>query len=116
MRDRIRQSLLTLSSNWPAGTPGVVQEKRIVFYGAGEVAEIAFVTLQDVDLHLVGVVGDRRQGTFFGLPVHPVERLTATHLEGRPFDRLIVASFEGARQMPPPLAACGFPMERVSWL
>ena len=115
-RDRIRQSLRALSVNWPADDAQVSQGKPIVFYGTGEVAEIAFVSLQEVDLRLVGVVDERCSGTFFGLPVHPVERLTTTDLEGRPFDRLIVMAFDDARRVPPPLVARGFPIERVSWL
>lgn len=44
--------------------------KRIVLFGAGEIAEIAYLTLKELQLQLVGVVDDRLQGQqFLGLPV-----------------------------------------------
>jgi len=115
-RDCILESLLALSRSWPCRDGDAQREKRIVFYGTGEVAEIAFITLQNVDLHLVGVVADQPPGTFFGLSVDPIDRLTPTQVAGRPFDRLIVTSFDKARTMPPALASRQFPPERLWWL
>ncbi len=57
-RVRIRESLATV------GGPNT----RIVFCGAGEVAEIAYVCLQETPLQLVAVVGDTRSRHFFGVP------------------------------------------------
>jgi hypothetical protein len=62
-RDRVRERLSVLALRWPASELGSAAEKRIVFYGAGEVAEIAYVCLQGTDLKLVGVIdrfGSRR--------------------------------------------------------
>ena len=67
-RDRIRQRLAAASLQLV--TRGDAEGKRIVFFGAGEVAEIAYVCLQETDLTLVGVVGEGR-ARFFGLPVQP---------------------------------------------
>ncbi len=116
MRGRIAESLRLVSGDWPVGAPEANREKRVVFYGTGEVAEIAFVSLQESDLRLVGVVDQRSSGRFFGLPVRPVECLTTTALDGVPFDRLIVTSFDGTRRLPAQLAARGFLRERVGWL
>ncbi len=115
-RDCILESLRALSRTWPAEHDGAAQEKRVVFYGAGEVAEIAFVTLQHVDLRLVGVVDDRPTHAFFGFSVEPIDRLTPTGVAGRPFDRLIVTSLDKARAVPPALASRHFPLERLWWL
>ncbi|HVL68446.1 MAG TPA: hypothetical protein VM364_14380 [Vicinamibacterales bacterium] len=113
-RERIRGSLEALSSNWPMDDgPG---EKRIVFYGAGEVAEIGFVSLQGSDLRLVGVLDDRVTRPFFGMPVHRLDRLGAGELAGQPFDRLIIMSIRRSAEMAARLEAAGFPAARVHFL
>ena len=38
---------------------------RIVFYGAGDLAEIAYISLQETDIQLVAVVDDSKKGTRF---------------------------------------------------
>ncbi|MFO7785003.1 MAG: winged helix-turn-helix transcriptional regulator [Desulfatiglandales bacterium] len=54
------------------------QEKvrSILFYGAGEVAELAYLYLQLTDIHLAGIIDEERLGqTFFGLQVTDLERV-----------------------------------------
>ena len=114
-RDRIRESFDLLAAGWN-GKSAVDNEKRVVFYGAGEVAEIGFISLQGTDLRLVGVVDDVRQTPFFGFPVHRLEDLRLADLNGVPFDYLIVMSFRKADQIGTKLRAAGFPEERVFWL
>lgn len=47
--------------------------KRVVFAGADEVAELAYITLQETDLSLSGVVDtDTAGGTFFGRDIKPL--------------------------------------------
>ena len=47
---------------------------KIVFYGAGEIAEIAYLSLQETRLDLIAVVDDFKVGeNFFGEKVKPVE-------------------------------------------
>jgi DNA-binding MarR family transcriptional regulator len=47
-------------------------KKRVVFAGADEVAEIAFITLQETNLELVAVVDTENTGkNFCGREVHP---------------------------------------------
>jgi hypothetical protein len=85
-----------------------------VFYGAGEVAEIGYVSLQGSDFELVGVVDDdpRRQ-TFFGLPVSPSSQLSADRLDGKPFDIVVIMSFRSASGIRERLESKGFPPERI---
>ena len=64
-RDRIREQLAGV------GSPAT----RIAFYGTGEIAEIAYVCLQETDLHLVAVVDENAGRRFFGLTVHPSDDL-----------------------------------------
>lgn len=93
-RERIRERFDVLSTGWVSqDDTTTVSEKRVVFYGTGEVAEIGYVCLQDTDLTLVGVVGEGRSTAFFGLPVNSLHSLTGTHLDGRPFERLVVMAF-----------------------
>lgn len=118
-REVIRHRLETLSREWPpietggngTGEPVV---KRIVFYGAGEVAEIAFISLQGTDLRLVGVIDDETpRPAFFGMPVCPSAALSAGRLDGAPFDRVVVMSFHNARRMRQRLEDRGVPAERI---
>jgi hypothetical protein len=116
-RDRIQQTFMAVSSGWPSADGAA--PKRIVFYGAGEVAEIGYICLADTDLHLVGVVDDERQKPFFGLSVAPPTALDGLMLGDQPFDRLIVMSFGDAE--PPdaliaPLLSRRVPIDCVTWL
>lgn len=116
-RAHIRARLGDLSAEWSdadtrhAGT----SEKRIVFFGAGEVAEIAYVSMQHTDLHLVGLVDDMRR-PFFGLPVVPPEELRTGTVHGECFGRLVVMSMRHADSIRRRLDGVGFPTERVFWL
>lgn len=119
-RERLRASLTQLSAEWSADdvrAAGGTDEKRIVFYGAGEVAEIGYISLQGTDLRLVGVVDDRNGGRkFFDFPVRHASMLKPTELDGEPFGRLIVMSFRKAGQIRAKLTALQFPLDRVHWL
>ena len=80
-RDHIRATLRDVSRRCPVDGTG---RKPIVFYGAGDAAEIAYVSLQGTDLALVGVVDDVRVGPFFVLQVLPPDQLTPETVGGRP--------------------------------
>ena len=114
-RQRIRGSLDRLSADWSTidaaacGCP----EKRVVFYGAGDVAEIAYVSLQGSDLRLIGVVDDKPEGPFFGLPVHPPARLTQSGLDGESFGRVIVTSVRHADAIQERLQSMGLDEQRL---
>lgn len=105
-RDRIRESL-------PAASAG---SKRIVFYGCGEVAEIAYVCLQHTDLQLVGVVGPPGRQRFFGFDVQADDCLHDGFLGDIPFDRLVVTSFDDRAATEARLKALGISSVHVHWL
>lgn len=105
-RDRIRQRLAEV----PVGNTS-----RVVFFGDGEVAEIAYVCLQETGFELVGVVGSGRD-KFFGLPVQPVTDLHPQALGSSPFDQLIVASFDNRDGVRAQLESRGVPEKRIFWL
>lgn len=62
--------------------------KKVVFAGADEVAEIAYITLQETDLELVGVVDDDMAGKkFFGFEISPLDAI-----DGMSFDCVLVTT------------------------
>lgn len=111
-REQIRASLTAISRQCPDTAGG----KAVVFYGAGDVAEIAFVSLQNTDLRLIGVVDDRRRGLFFGMPIRGRECLTSWAFDGAPYSRVIVTSLRHADAIQLRLHEGGIPQERVCCL
>jgi DNA-binding MarR family transcriptional regulator len=113
-RDRIRERFTTLSNEWPAqAEPG---SKRIVFYGANEVAEIGYICLAETDLQLVGVVDAARTQPFFGVEVRAPHHLMGVTLDGAPFDRVVVMSLGSTEELRAELIDLGVPLDRVFWL
>ncbi|WHZ28755.1 MAG: hypothetical protein OJF51_003553 [Nitrospira sp.] len=67
MRARLRETLSQAAQN---GT------KRVVIYGVGELAEMAYLSLREMQMTLVGFVDDDRQQAFLSYPVWPPEVLS----------------------------------------
>jgi hypothetical protein len=112
-REQIRGGLAEFSATHP---PNAAGDRRVIFYGAGDVAEIAFVSLQRTNLTLVGVVDDRRTGAFFQFPIRTPDLVSPTDLAGVPYDYVIVTSFRHADAISARLAARSVPLSRVSFL
>jgi hypothetical protein len=108
-RDRIHQRLAAMRHAHALGTGNGQTECRIALYGVGEVAEIGYVCLQGTDLTLVGVIDDAPKQPFFGLPVHPIDRLNGMSLDGVPFDRLMIMSLNEVDAIRQRLADHGVP-------
>ena len=63
--------------------------KNILFAGADEVAEFAYITLQDTGLKLAGVVDDDKAGEkFFGNTIKPFSEIDAFS-----YDMIVVTSY-----------------------
>ena len=63
--------------------------RKIVFAGADEVAEIAYIALQDTHLKLVGVLDEEKAGkTFFSRDIKPLSCAADT-----PYDAVVVTSY-----------------------
>jgi DNA-binding MarR family transcriptional regulator len=112
-REHIRQSLSLISERCEPDESG---SKRVVFYGAGDVAEIAYVSLQSTDLMLVGVVDDARTGRFFDLAICSSAQLWAETIGPVPYGHVVVTSLRHADTIRAKIAACGVPTDRVSCL
>jgi hypothetical protein len=113
-RGRIQQQFSALSSDSAAATRG--GPTRVVFYGAGEVAEIAYICLADTDLQLVGIVDPARTKPFFGLRVCAPEQLDGLALNGQPFDLLVFMSFGNIDVLRAEALTRRVPLDRVAWL
>lgn len=84
-------------------------KSNLVFYGAEDVAEIAYITLNEVDCFLAGVVDDSKVGeSFFGHPIlHP------SQLDELDFDVVVVTSFKSAPKILERLTILGMDQERI---
>ena len=114
-RERIRARFEQLSVEWTFDLHDGIDgpEKRVVFYGAGEVAEIAYVSLQSTDLRLIGVIDDFVEGPFFGKPVQRREALVGSTLNGAAFGCVVVASIRKAEIMRENLSGVGLSRDRT---
>lgn len=111
-RDQIRAGLEFVAREAHASPDRPVP---VVFYGLGDVAEIAFVSLQLTPLRLVGAVDDYRTAPFFGLPVLPASALCDSRTDvGRA--RVIVTTIRRASDIRLRVSALGVPDARVTHL
>jgi len=99
-RERIRKAFQEASKN------GV---KRLVFYGAGEVGELAYLTLQENGMELVGVVDDFKVGKdFFGKKAAGIEALKEFE-----FDRIFITALSSKEDIYQKLIREGVPEDKV---
>ncbi|MBS0183272.1 MAG: winged helix-turn-helix transcriptional regulator [Nitrospira sp.] len=80
MRARLRDALSHATKN---GT------KRVVIYGTGELAEMAYLSLREMQMTLVGFVDDNQQEAFLSYQVWPPEALREWE-----FDAVLLADME----------------------
>ena len=70
------------------------QVSSILFFGAGEIADLAYLYLQETDITLAGIVDETRCGQpFFGFTVEAPDRLRR-----RDWDLLLLTRLEDAEQ------------------
>ncbi len=83
--------------------------KKMVFAGADETAEIAYITLQETHMELIDVVDDDRAGKkFFGRLVHPVHTVRNTDS-----DIIVVTSYLKRKQLFNKLVDSGVDRESI---
>jgi DNA-binding MarR family transcriptional regulator len=81
--------------------------KRLALYGTGEAAELAYLTLREFDVELVGVFDERSGGQFLGLEIRPLSELS-----GEPVDAVLVATFDRPEPHVRMLERLGVPRDR----
>ncbi len=98
-RQTLRESLARLADGGA---------KRIVLYGTGEAAEVAYLTLKELGLEPTGVFAANVDGRFLGFPVRSLAELSAEE-----FDVVIVATFERPEQSLAELGRLGLAPDRI---
>ena len=73
--------------------------KRVVIYGTGEFAEMAYLSLREMNLTLIGFVGDGPEESFLSYPVWRPETLA-----GWDFDAVLLADIDRVKQRAETLA------------
>lgn len=111
-RHRLGHAFSVLSQEWP-GPPG--QPKRIAFLGAGEVAEIGYICLQETDLVLAAVVDDLGRRQFFNVPVVPSKEFILAGYVRLEVQAVIIMSLQEAHRMRAVARQAGVPNDRVVW-
>jgi DNA-binding MarR family transcriptional regulator len=81
--------------------------ERVAFYGIGEAAELAYLTLRELGLEPVAVFGPEPGGAFLGFPVRALEDLTAGD-----FDAVVIATFDRPEATIELLARHGVPRDK----
>ena len=84
MRARLREALSVASQQ---------NVKRVVIYGTGELAEMAYLSLREMQMTLVGFVDDGQQESFLSYPVWRPEMLAEWE-----FDAVLLADIDRVTQ------------------
>ncbi len=82
--------------------------KRVVIYGIGELAEFAYLSLQESDLILVGFVTEEPGDKFLSFP-----RGTLKSLRGWKFDAILISDLTHVEKNRKKLLALNIPAEQV---
>ena len=99
MRQRLREALSGLSAS--AG-------KRIAIYGTGELAELAYLSVREADLILLGFVDEGKACTFLSHPVWPVDVFAKME-----FDAVLISDLKQAMQVRDRLTDAGVPVHKI---
>jgi DNA-binding MarR family transcriptional regulator len=83
--------------------------KRLVFYGVGEAAEVAYLCVREMDLELVGVIDEQQAGRRF--LDHTV--LDPSALSGLQYDCVVITSFGDDEAIRKQLEESGVPAEAI---
>ena len=83
--------------------------QHIVFYGIGEIAEIAYILLQQKQMKLAGVIDEQHAGSVF----MKQKVVTAAELGSLRFDKIIITSFEEAPDILLKLEQSEIPADKI---
>jgi len=97
-RDNLREAMGHLAQN------GM---KRIALYGAGEAAELAYLTLKEFGLEPVSIFAGEGGGQFLGLTIQPVADLPSADVDG-----IVIATFEKPDRLLAELGRMGIPEQK----
>ncbi len=99
MRGRLKDMLSSLE-----GTKG----QRVAICGTGELAELAYLALREMNIDCIGFVDGNTRDTFLSHPVSSPDQITAWQL-----DRVLIADFDHAAAYEEQLVQSGIPREKL---
>lgn len=85
-------------------------QKRIAFYGAGDFAEIAYISLRETSIELAAIVDDQKVGNkFIG---HIIEN--PGELENKAFDKILITAVNSRELLIEKLIDFGIPLDKIT--
>lgn len=88
------------------------QVRTVLFFGVGEVAELAYLYLQLTSIQLAGIIDEQKTGkNFFG---HAIAGLDRLHLND--WDRILVTRLDAAEESIAAITNAGIQHERITYL
>jgi len=86
------------------------QVKKVLFFGAGEVAEMAYLYLQLTKLELVGLIDDQKKGNdFFGFVIKGTESVKAMQ-----WDRILLTRLDHTEEAIEKLTLVDIGLDRIA--
>jgi hypothetical protein len=99
MRTRLKEMMSTFDS-----THG----QRVVIYGTTELAELAYLSLREMNIDCVGFIDESSRESFLSCPVSSPERIAGWH-----FDQVLITDLDHATAVEEQLVQSGVPREKV---
>ena len=99
MRERIKEMMSSFGG--PHG-------QRVVIYGTTELAELAYLSLREMNIDCVGFIDENPRESFLSCPVSTLEQVSRWQ-----FDRVLIADLEHAAGCEEQLVQAGVPRENV---
>lgn len=85
--------------------------KTVAFYGCGEVAELAYLLVQNHGLKLTAVMDNTDKRNFFGYKVQDIRRIKSAR--NFKFDRILLTKLEDVKEDGENLARIGVPKNKI---
>ncbi len=85
-----------------------VNGQRVVIYGTNELAELAYLSLREMNIECVGFIDGNLRGPFLSLPVSSPDGI-----DGWQFDRVLITDLDHAAACEEQLVQFGVPREKV---
>jgi len=82
--------------------------ERIVIYGVGELAELAYLSLQGMEFSFLGFVSERPEERFLSCPCHEI-----TSIASLEFDAVLICDIVDVEGIKALLLAAGIPSQKV---
>jgi DNA-binding MarR family transcriptional regulator len=87
---------------------GELRGQRVVIYGTSELAELAYLSLREMDLTCVGFVDGTPRASFLSYPVSALDQLGTWE-----FDTVLITDLENATDCEERVLKLGVPREKV---